>query len=79
MVNVFQPSRATSMPKRRIMFNVISTYGFETSSPSTLMTVFSPVSGKAISNPVRNWLDTSPRTPTVPPARTTAGWMARGG
>ena len=39
------------------------------SSPTTSTVVSTPVSGKAIRRPVRNWLETSPRTLTTPPGR----------
>ncbi len=68
MVKRCQPSRATSTPKRRIRFNVISMYGFEMSSPCTSTITGSPLgpasSGAAMSTAVRNWLDTVPFTRT---------------
>ena len=60
------PSRVTSTPKRCIRASVMSMYGREISGPAT--SIRSPcagaTSGAAISRPVRNWLETSPRTET---------------
>jgi hypothetical protein len=66
ITNRDQLSRTTVTPKRAIRLSVISTYGFEISSPSTSIAVSRPVIGSAISSAVRNWLDTSPRTRTGP-------------
>jgi len=44
---------------------VISIYGLEISSPTTSTFTVRFSNGNAISNPVKNWLDTSPRTFTA--------------
>ena len=56
-----RPDFDTSIASRRIMRTVISTYGRETSVPSTSM-IDCPRgrTGAAISRPLRNWLLTSP-------------------
>jgi hypothetical protein len=49
------------------------------SSPSTSTAAARPVSGSAMSNADKNWLDTSPRTRSVSGALTDAASMRSGG
>ena len=48
-------------------------------SPMTSMRTSSPVSGKAISKAVRNWLETPPLTSTAEPGHAAAGKISKGG
>ena len=60
----------------------MSMYGFEISSPSTSTTIlpsFAFTSGSVISNAVRNWLDTSPRTRIGASTEMLAGLIRSGG
>ena len=59
--------------------SVISTYGLEMSSPTTSTRTPPPVAPSAMSSAVRYWLETSPRTRTVAPARRSRGAIASGG
>src|SRR5262245_7673128 len=70
--------RVAATPKRRIRLSVISTYGFDTSSPSTTI-VPPPAVGSAMSSAVTYWLDTLPRTRAATGVRLVAGQAARGG
>ena len=60
---------STSTPNARITASVIRTYGCDTSGPSIASSTGERAAGAAISRPLRNWLEMSPRTVAVPPGK----------